>query len=272
MIIHSYFTEGYFPWAKLFVKSFKQSNGDGYKMILSTRNLDQKRIDILKGMYDDVTVINKDLDYGQLAKRAKIPKAQLLAFKNETEKIKINMKNKIWKLLISAEDRIKEIKEVHDSLEDGELMLNFDVDSYIRKPIDPWIEIIKNNDFTSIFRIEKQIRKFGKVPHNRRQHAICCCVQGYNVGEKSRKLLDLWVKEIDSVPPTKRTKGFGQISLYDVYVRIKDELKWGDLPKNQFSLTGQGKQNILWGANKGAKNDNLRAFKQEFKQRTGMGI
>jgi len=268
MIIHSYFTEGYFPWAKLFLKSFKHSNGEDYRMILSSRNLDEKRIDALKGMYKDVEIINKDLKYGQLAKRAKIPKATLLEFKRETERVKINMNNKIWKLLISAEDRIKEIKEVHDTLEDGELMLNFDIDSYIRKPIDPWIEIVKNNDFTTIFRIKKQIKKFGHV--KRKNHAMVCCIQGYNVSEKTRNLLKIWVEEIDKVEPTDRLKGFGQISLYDAYIRLKDTMRWGDLlPKDKFSLTGVGDNCILWGANKGSKTVNRKAFEADFRSKGG---
>lgn len=267
MVIHSYFTEGYYPWAKLFVKSFKHSNGEDYRMILSSRNLDQKRIDALKGMYEGIEVINKNLNYKNLAKRAKIPLQQLMAFKKETEQIKINMNNKIWKLLISAEDRIKEIKEVHDSLEDGELMINFDVDSYIRKPIDPWIEIVKNNDFTSIFRIEKLIRKFGYV--KRKNHAIVCCVQGYNVSQKTRDFLTEWVHQIDIVPPTKRPKGFGQISLYEAYLKFENDLRWGDLPKKQFSLSTGTEQALLWGANRGSKTDNRKKFQREFKARGG---
>jgi hypothetical protein len=84
-IIHTYFTEGYYDWARLFVESLKKSNGQKYKLILSSRNLDQGRINQLKQLYKGVDIRNKNLDYNELAKRAGIKKDKLMQFKAETE-------------------------------------------------------------------------------------------------------------------------------------------------------------------------------------------
>lgn len=264
MIIHGYFTEGYYPWAELFVKSLKKSNGEQHQLILSSRNLDDKRISKLEKIYKGVEIINKYLNYEKLAKRGNVPLSTLMKFKKETETVKINKKNKVWKLLISAEDRIKEIREVARSLNHGDLMLNLDIDSYIRKPLDPWIDIISQNDFTTIWRIEKQIRKHGYVKkHNR---AMVACFQGYNINEKSLKLLNRWVHYIDRISPPKRLAGFGQTTLYEAYLELKDELKWGDIPKDSFSLTASIDRCILWGANKGSKTENLERCRRDFEK------
>jgi hypothetical protein len=266
MLIHSYFTEGYFSWGKLFIESLKKSNGEENQLIISTRNLDQKRIDALYNLYKNLEVRNDNFNYNQMSKRAKIGQGKLMNFKNETENIKVNVNNKVWKLMVAGDDRIKEVKKIIGEF-DGELVLHFDIDSYIIRPLDPWIKIVEENDFTSIFRIKRQVQKFGHV--KRHNHAICICFQGYNVNEKCRKFMDKWIANIDAVNPPERPKGFGQTTIYHAYLDMKDELKWGDIPKDQFSLTGylKNKNAILIGANKGSKTDNLRAFRQDFKKR-----
>jgi len=155
-IIHSYFTEGYFEWAKFLVESIEKSNGNKYKIILSSRNLPKQKQDQLR-LYKNIEVINKNLDYSDLAKRAGIKLNTLMQYKSETEKIKINSYNWVWKLMISAEDRIREIRRVANTLNEGDLMLNLDVDSYVRKPLAPWFDLISQNDFSSIIKYEKQL-------------------------------------------------------------------------------------------------------------------
>jgi hypothetical protein len=178
------------------------------------------------------------------------------------ETVKINKNNWVWKLMVSAEDRIKEIREVLLSLEDGENMLNLDIDTYIRRPLDSWFDIVKENDFTSIFRIEKQMRKFGFL--KKKAYLIICCIQGYTVNDRSRKFMDTWIKHIESMKAPDRPKGWGQITCWRAYEEMKDELICGSVPEKSHSLTGVGKDKIIWGANKGSKTENLARFKQDF--------
>ena len=261
-IIHTYFTEGYYDWARLFLQSLKKSNGQKYKVILSSRNLDSARIQKLKGLYSDVEIRNKNLDYNKLAKRAGIDMQTLMKYKVQTEQVKINKHNWVWKLMISAEDRIREIKDVANGLKPGDLMLNLDVDSYIRSNLDSWFDIIAENDFTSIIKYDRQIKRLGYI--KKKAYVIICCIQGYNIGEKSLKFLDRWMFYIDRVSPKYRARGFGQITCYEAYMNLKDELKWGIIPPDSYSLSGQGKHCILWGANKGPKHVNLKRFRSDY--------
>ena len=258
-VIHSYFTEGYYEWAKLLVNSIRKSNGEDIKIILSSRNLDSKRIKSLEGK--NIVIINKDLDYNKLAKRAEIKTNTLMKFKKETEQVKINKNNWVWKLMISAEDRIREIREVANTLKQDDIMLNLDVDSYIRKPLDSWFKIISENDFTSIIKYDKQMKNFGYI--KKKAYVIICCIQGYNINEKSLKFLDRWMFYIDRVSPKYRPRGFGQITCYESFIELKDELRWGIIPPNSYSLSGKGNV-TMWGANKGSKSENLERFRKDF--------
>lgn len=262
-IIHSYFTEGYYDWARLFVDSLQKSNGKKYKLILSSRNLDKSRRQQLINSYNgEIIVINKNLDYKALAKRADINVDKLMQFKSETEQVKINKDNWVWKLMISAEDRIREIREVANSLNEGDLMLNLDIDSYIRKPLDFWFDIMAENDFSSIIKYDKQIARLGYI--KKKAYVIICCIQGYNINEKSLKFLDRWMFYIDRVSPKYRPRGFGQITCYEAFLELKDQLRWGIIPPDTYSLSGQGNHCILWGANKGSKTENLKRFRGDY--------
>ena len=80
MIIHSYFTEGYLEWAKLFLSSLVWSNKhllNDISIILSSRNIGDIQINELKKIYPDITVLNRNLAYEQMAKRAKVSKEML---------------------------------------------------------------------------------------------------------------------------------------------------------------------------------------------------
>lgn len=261
MIIHSYFTEGYFGWAKLFVRSLKKTNGDEIELILSSRNLPQPKVNELLKLHGNITIINSDLNYDKMAKRAKINKETLLKYKNEVETKKVDKNNKVWKLMIAAEDRLKEIYDVLENNK-GEPLLHVDIDTYVKKDITPILETVMNNDFTTRWRIEKQIKRDGHVKYENR--ATLISVQGYNGSDNSVKFLKTWIDHLTNVPPHKRPAGFGQTACYRAYLDWKDIMSFGDIPPEFLSPQGHGK-GILWGANKGNKEDVLKEYKNEYK-------
>ena len=94
---------------------------------------------------------------------------------------------------------------------------------------------------------------------------IICCIQGYKIGHPSKYFLDRWMYYIDRISPIYRPRGFGQITCYEAFKELNDLLYWGIIPPNEYSLSGQG-DCVLWGANKGSKDENLNRFKQDFKK------
>lgn len=264
-MIHAYFTEGYYPWAEFFVKTLKHSNGEENRLILSSRNLDEKRIEALTKLYKNIEVRNKNLKYKEMAQRAKISQDVLLKYKNTVETIKVSDNSKVWKLMIAAEDRLKEIRGILDELNEGDIVLHLDIDTYIRRKVDPILNVIKENDFTTRWRIKKQLRRDGKVKFENRTTLIS--VQGYNINDKTKKFLDRWIHHLVKVPAHKRPLGYGQTSCYYAYLDLKDQLKWGDVPGPFLAPGGNAKNVILWGANKGSKKENLERYKEDFRRR-----
>lgn len=261
MIIHAYFTEGYFEWAKLFIKSLRKSNGDGLKVVLSSRNLDGKRHDELCKLYPNLVIINKELNYVEMAERARVDKKTILQYKKQVETKSVNKNNKVWKLMIAAEDRLKEIQTILNTYDSP--ILHVDIDTYVKKDITPILETVINHDFTTRWRIEKQMRRFGSVKYENR--ATLISVQGYNGSPKSKAFLQTWIKHLCKVPPHERLTGFGQTSCYYAYLEWKDKMSFGDVPSSFLSPSGNG-PGILWGANKGHKEDTLRKYKDDYRK------
>jgi hypothetical protein len=261
MIIHSYFTEGYFGWAKLFIKSLRKTNGDDLNVVLSTRNLDDRRSEEIFKLYPNLTIINKNLDYKSMAKKAKVNPETLLSYKNQVETLKINNENKVWKLMIAAEDRLKEIAIILNKFNSP--VLHVDIDTYVKKDITPILKTVEKNDFTTRWRIEKQIRRDGFVKYENR--ATLISVQGYNGSDNSKMFLDVWIKHLCKVPPHKRQAGFGQTSCYYAYLDLKDKITFGDVPQEFLSPGGYG-NGILWGGNKGDKNKTLKSYQEDLRK------
>jgi hypothetical protein len=200
-----------------------------------------------------------------MAKRAGIKESVLMSYKKETETVKVNDNIVVWKLMIAAEDRLKEIREILNECPDGELILHLDIDTYVRHSVEPIFDVIRENDFTTRWRMEKQIKRHGYVI--RENKATLISVQGYNVNDKSKKFLDRWMEHLVKVAPSNRPKGFGQTTCYYAYKDFIDELKWGNIGAPFLSPAGGSPNNILWGANKGSKSDTLKKYREDFQRR-----
>lgn len=258
-IVHCYFTDGFFGWGKMLLESLKVSNNEKYEVIFSTRNLSSDKIKELHSLYSNLTVLNKNLDYAAMAKQANVPKEKLLQYKKTIENKKVNDNIVIWKLMISAGDRQKEVQEVVHSLEDGDILMHFDADCFIRNSLDPFFEIAEKNDYTGIMNVFAQ-RERGEKDNPRM--GIIGCFQCYNINDRSRKFADQWVAEIENVPLLKRPIRFGQITAYRAFIKLENELSWGDLPKNKISIASkEGENKILWSFCVGDKNQSLQKMK-----------
>lgn len=264
MIIHSYFTEGYLEWAKLFLSSLVWSNKhllNDISIILSSRNIGDIQINELKKIYPDITVLNRNLAYEQMAKRAKVSKEMLLEYKRRVETVKVDSESKVWKLMIAAEDRLKEIRNILGA--NKHPILHVDIDTYVTKDITPIMKTVKEHDFTTRWRIDKQIKRDGYVKYENR--ATLISVQGYGGNQNSIDFLDRWISHLCKVPASERPTGYGQTSCYRAYLDFKNFMSFGDVPPEFLSPQGYG-NGILWGANKGAKSDTLKVYQKHFRE------
>ena len=134
MIIHSYLTNGFFPWAEIFIKSFKFYHGNDYKIFLSTRGLTNEQVDNLLSLYSNLYISNKTLNIKKIANKAKMNINDILKLKNHIETNVVTKKSFIWKQAISVEDRYRNsILEAMNFYPDEDYLVHFDIDMYFRK-------------------------------------------------------------------------------------------------------------------------------------------
>lgn len=256
MIIHAYFTDGYFDWAKLFVESFAFHNDNNYKIILHSKDLKESQINELYKLYNNLEVRNEKINWDDLEKKSGISKKNLKQFKSKTEKEKVNQNIKVWKLMIAGDDRIKTIYNLLKETPENDHVAHFDIDTYITGNLEDLFNFVKENDFCTIYRIKKQIRKRGLVrPHR----ATLINFMGFTVNKKSKKFMKTWINYIDKVHPAERTKGYGQTSCYYAYL---------DMIKNKDFKTGDIKKYRNWAsAQKGGKNMLYEKYRKDFEER-----
>jgi len=257
-IVNVYFTDGYIEWGKLFIKSYTYHHGEDDLMIVFTRNLNNNQIREVANLRGNIEIRNKNLNFDKLSKNAGINKNILIRYKSETESEKVSTSNKVWKLMIAGDDRIKQIYELINERDEGDNILHFDADTYIQKNVSELWKELKQNDFSTIFRINKQIKRRGKI--FRENRATLICAMGFTVNDRCKEFVKRWIYYIDKIKPSQRKKGYGQTSCYyaykDMNKKYKD-FKWG-----QF----RDKRGKLWmNANKGHKDKLLVKAQHNFK-------
>lgn len=256
MILHAYLTDGFFGWAKIFVESFKYTNGENIPIVLSTRDLTIDQIHELEMLHKNVYVQNRALDKEAMAKRAGISLNKLLVHKKQIENVHVTDPSKIWKLMVAADDRVKSIRACLQSYESSKhnYVLHCDIDLYFRKKITELFNLVRANDISFRFRLTSK--------PNRK---IMIGVQGLHI-KKSIPFLNKWIKYVNDVKPADRPLGYGQTSCFYAYRDMKKQYKWGDIPI-EFISPHMRSSDIIWSANttKG-KTENLQICREDFER------
>ena len=254
MVIHSYLTSGFYKWAELFIKSYRLYHDE--KIFLSTRGLDTQQIQKLQSL-PDVTVSNKELDVKMIANRAKLPVKKILKLKKHIENGAVTKQTFIWKQAISVEDRYRNsILEAMDEYPEEDFLVHFDIDMYIRKPLNDLFRIIKKNDITIKFRLKSKINR-----------KVMGGLIGFKISEKTRIFMERWIYYIDSKPLYQKPLGYGQTSFYLTYCDFKNDLSWGNVPSSFISPRFQETDAIWSGNTKDGKTKNFSVCMNDFQKR-----
>lgn len=243
MIIHCYFTEGLTYYALLLLESFKYHNGEKYKFVLTTRDLNEKQEAQLRNKYNNLDIINKPINWQKICTEVGFNKSKILNCKKEVETrtarhIKPDLVK--WKQYISIKDRYRDsITEVMKKYPDAGHILHFDADMYVRKPLDDLFTLIERNDFTITFRLDTG-------PEWRR---VFGCLLGIAVNEKGFLFMDTWRKYIDDIPLAKTPFGYGQTSCYYTYKELKySDISWGNIPEEYIGKSME-ENAAIWSGN-----------------------
>jgi hypothetical protein len=241
MLIHTYFTDGFINFGKVFIESFKSFHGEEMPMVVTTRNLSPIQIAEIKGMYKNLIVLNEEIDMKTISGRTKRDIKTLKRYKYEIEYEHINGRgNVVWKQYISVEDRYRNsIVEAMKYSQGEKYMMHIDSDSYVRKSLTPMFNLIMKNDITLIFRLDR--------PKPNRK--IFGSLSGYKLGRKADLFMKTWIKHIDAIPLRKKPIGYGQTSCYLAYKDLENSnIKWGVIPK-VWVKSDLNKKSLIWSGN-----------------------
>lgn len=253
MIIHSYLTNGFFPWAKIFLESYKFHNGSKNLIIFSTRGLNNNQISVLYDLYDNLVVKNEDYDLKGMAIKAGVSEKILRRYKKQVETKCVTLKNRVWKLMIAADDRVKSTYDVMREYIDEDFMFHSDIDMYIRSPLDELFDKIKQHDISIKLRLNSKLNRKTMIG-----------IQGYRLCKNTLRFMERWIKYIDDVKPKDRPLGYGQTSCYYAYEDFKNRVSWWSLPR-RFIAPQMYDTDIIWSGNtKKGKTKNLKICYEDF--------
>lgn len=257
VLVHGYLTSGMFELAKVFLDSLAFANGNHFRVILSTRDLVPEQIAELHNHYSDLSVENEQLDYVYLANRANCSYATLMKYKEEVEGRYVTKENKVWKLMIAAEDRPRSLYKL---LERGEgwryPILHFDIDTLFRKDITPLVDLGIAHDCCLLLR-----------PNiNPVKARITISTMTWKRNDRTLKFFERWMHHLDIMPPPQRPIGYGQTSCWYAFKDVPELIthtlshNWGYPGKQNNS-----KSNFVWAGaiHKLAKDDCVKKFESE---------
>lgn len=256
MIIHSYFTDGLYGWAEIFVKSFLFHHGDKYKIFFCSRDLSQKQISDLSSLTPNLYISNKPLDLNMISKRAKMPVSRILKLKDHIEKRAVTKKSVIWKQAISVEDRYRtSIIEAMNKFPSEDFLIHFDIDLYFRKRLDDLFKIVTNNDISIKFRLKSKLSR-----------KVMGGLIGFRLCPKTKKFMKRWIYHIDNIPLYEKPIGYGQTSFYYTYLDFENKMKWGYIP-SRFLSPRFDETDVIWSSNnKRGKVRNLEICYKDFRE------
>jgi hypothetical protein len=249
MIIHSFLTDGFYDWAELFLKSFKQQyNNEEYLIYFDSKGLSNTQIVNLKNVYSKLTIKNEDYDWNHISEYLGLSINEIKIIKNNIEAgNRITPENVIWKLYIAAEQRFT--KYVPSIMKEHKYILHLDIDTYFVNKITPLFDMIYDNDITLTIR-EKD---------------AAIGVMGLNVNNRVNKFFDEWSNEMFKLDIKKRPRAYGQTSFYNVYKRMINDLKWCNIPLNMINKSVE-EDKLIWYGSRITKKDALKEYKEDFKQ------
>jgi len=237
MIIHSFLTDGFFPWAKIYLKSFKFHHGEKLHIVFCTVNLTENQINELHSLYSNLNVINKFIDIQEVSDSWGMDLQIVLKHKKQIEKVHVTDEARIWKQFISADKRIRSIYDVMKEYNHEDYLMHTDIDIYFRTNLQDLFTLIKNNEISIRFRLNSSL-----------QRKVMGGMIGFEINNKVFNFMDRWVEYLDAVPIVKRETGYGQTSFYLTYKDFEFNYKWGDIPISYISPHMKPTDQI-WSAN-----------------------
>jgi len=235
-MIHAYFTNGMINNAEIFLRSLYKTNGDQFPVLLSTRDLTVGQMGDLHCLHPRLEIENETLDMDSLAKRAQVSTKTLWKYRRQVENQYISPKNKVWKLMIAAEDRPRALYDVLQRGGNDYPLLHFDIDTLFRKDISPLLPHAMANECCLLLRPNIQPIKA----------RITISTMTWRKTDNTMKFFERWFHWLDGCPPPFRPIGYGQTSCWFAFEELEKELVYYKLPPEWAYPGGNKPSNFIW--------------------------
>jgi hypothetical protein len=257
LIVHTYYTSGMHELAKIFVESFSEfhTKKQLIPLIVEGVDLTTSQVEDLRKRCAHIRINQHHIDMEYWANECNVPKSTLMRWRHEIEHSYVTPVNRVWKLLVAGDHRVKTVRNIVQSLHDYPMypplrippdmyrmvVAHFDIDTIFRENIEGIADYVSNHDVALKLRPKIQ-------PVKARITIDTMVIK--NTGASVQWLND-WTKRIDAVPPRQRPIGFGQSSCWEAYVNSveKHNLQAFKLPL-EYGLPGRNKpSDVIWCGN-----------------------
>lgn len=220
VLFHTFTTDGYIPWAELYLESLRYHYGDKVNVRIDSLNLNDAQVDLLKKIHSRLDLRNVCKDYGEAAREIDVSPDRFQRWQTELESGKINKDNYLFKIFISVNQRYRSMDEViAEAIDSGfTYLIHSDVDAYFRRRLDCLFNILETNDLAAFFR-----------NRSKSQEKILGAFLAFNLKGNIREFVTEWMKQIDAVPFRSRWRGFGQSALWYAAQNTKGSVRVADL-------------------------------------------
>jgi len=221
-----YSTFNYFPWIKIYLESFKLTNGTNEKIHLNSRGLKQGQLDELFKIYPQLTINNREFNLVKLAKKHNLTYEEV----KHSFKICANDKNdgkghRLYMNLSADDDRMNLFNETIKIYPNEPYWIQTDVDWFFRGDISKIFEWAITADVGIVDRIRpfrlnfkgqniaSPNTKIGKFDSR-----ITICFTSINNTEAGKAFVQYWCDIINNTPIKQRDNiKYGQYAIYKAF-------------------------------------------------------
>lgn len=263
MLIHSYATDHYYPFAVSLIESFKQVHGEEIPFLMHTKGMTAQRIEDLRTRYKNLTIKNSEIDWEWIMEHSGLSKKQLLTMLDEVDQKggRRGIPNgwMDWKHYISIYSRYRDsILDAFNFVGEGRRILHLDVDSYINRNISTIFNLIKAADVSLLLR----------SAHKKEWKRVYGCIMGFTVNAQSRRFMERVRTHIHMPDFNEIPVGYGQTVFWRTYSDLKTSgIRFAQIP---VAWVKQGFDNTSYilAANNGlVKAKTTERFSTRYKQR-----
>lgn len=244
-------SDNYFGWGKVFLESFRLTNGTDAKIHINGVYLKDKQIEVFKSLYPNLTIKNHTYPMKDIVERFGVTTDD---FQRCRDAVALGFKKdcRWWMDFVVVEERISQLYETIKNNSIEKYWLHLDIDMMFRESINPLIKGLRKNNVICRFRPDKTF-----IKPNKKNTPEYMRIAGGMVGVKGvlgREFIKEWRDQIF----TKMGQGiqgrgepWGQTALYYAYLKFKDYYSFGQIHEKWLTAYCHHERPIWCGHKKG---------------------